>query len=319
MTQVAKRQRRLTGVRVTEVSAVDHPAHLQEGWVLQKSVDRSRADAVTAALKGGTMPKTIGLTVATSLLKSLSAEQRRVLGDEGAEALAKALSTEDAERIKKDASASDLQPVLDQLAQIWQSLRDIAEKEDPDVPSTAVDPNSPAAVPAAAPAAPDAAAVLAAPALAKALEKNPELAPILKALEAQNAATAEELRKERESRADEAAIVAFEKAYNGIEIDARVVAPALRKFAAADPEAAKAIQEAISKAHAANEGASRLITKELGRVQTPSEGTPEAQIETLAKAKVAAGTSPTIEQARLAAMLENPSLYDAHRAAADAR
>lgn len=40
----AARQRKLLGIDVAEVSGVDHPAHLREGWLIKKSARSDAAD-----------------------------------------------------------------------------------------------------------------------------------------------------------------------------------------------------------------------------------------------------------------------------------
>lgn len=310
----AARQRKLVAPRITEVSGVDRPAHLRDGWFMRKNLDAAGTDALLGALgRGARMPKPVEASAATSLLKSLTGEQRSLLlEDGGTEKVAKALNSDQTAAFTK-AAGGDFQPLLDQLAQVWQGLRDLSEKEDPDVPSTdAVDPAT--GMPAVAPVAPDAATVLASPALAKAL--GSEGVAMLKSLH-ERAEKAEQREQEAIQKAlDTESATEFGKSFGALGLDAAQMGPALRKFADADPAAAEAIRKALTKAQTEQSGQRAIIVKEIGRVVAPSgeDGdTASGQVETIAKSLVASGAAKTIEQARVQAYQQNPDLYNAAR------
>jgi hypothetical protein len=312
MPESVTKQRKLVAPRITEVSGVDRPAHLRDGFFIRKSVGTEGADALLAALgRGASMPKTVEAATAATLLKSLTPEQRTTLGGEdGAAALAKALTPEQTTEFTK-AAGGDLAPILDQLATVWQAVRDLSEKEDPDVPSTegAIDPTT--GQPAVQPAAPDAAAVLASPALAKAL--GDDAVAMLKSL-AERASAAEAREAETMQKAlDATAVTEFEKAYGGIGVDAGVVAPALRQFAESSPEAADAIRTGLAKAVETTRANRAIIVKELGTVAAPMPDSPSGRVESMAKSLVESGEQKTIEQARAAVYSAHPDLYDAAR------
>jgi hypothetical protein len=136
---------------------------------------------------------------------------------------------------------------------------------------------------------------------------------MLKAMHEQGEQAREELRKERDARLDDAAAVEFEKAYAGLGLDAKAMGPAMRKFAAVDEASATIVREALTKAQTLNTGARAVIVKEIGRVAAPTGDGPLAQVETMAKAMVSEGKSPSIEQARAAVYKSHPDLYDAAR------
>ena len=320
MPGTATKQRRLTKTQVTEVSGVDFPAHLHNGWILKKNIQPEAAQRVLAALGRSTVP-TISTGAAIGMLKSLSKEQRATITD--AESVKKALTDEQSEAFRKDAGLADLQPVADALAQAWSQVRDLIEREDPDIPTIAADgtviadaPVESAVAPVAAAPAP-AVAALASPQLLKALETmDPASAEIVKALVKDSADKDEAIRKERDLRLDEAATTAFEKAHGALGLTASEVAPALRRFEAIDPTGAAAIRKALTETQTVKQASQKLVTKELGHTfSAPEAGSPADQIETIAKGlfDAKAPGAPTIEQARSLAMTQNPALYEALR------
>lgn len=138
--------------------------------------------------------------------------------------------------------------------------------------------------------------------------------PVRKALEesrlvAETALT--ELKKERETRADEQAIAKAREDYSNIPgLDPAEFGPAVRKAAEADPEGVAVILKALATANAAL--AESVLLKEVGSSVTPAAGGSNnayAQVQSLAKAALDAGEVDTIEMGVAKALTDNPSLY----------
>lgn len=126
---------------------------------------------------------------------------------------------------------------------------------------------------------------------------------------AKAAAIEEELRKERDARADEAAI-AKAAAWSSLTVDPKEIGPALRRVADVDADLAKAIETALESANAQAESAG--IFAEIGKAGRPDAGDAYGALESLAKAAVDAGTAATFEQAFVKVAEQNPDLYIRH-------
>jgi len=103
--------------------------------------------------------------------------------------------------------------------------------------------------------------------------------------------------------------VAKAAAWTNLSLDAAEVGPLLRRLHAADADLAKAVEGILSAADATAESAA-LFT-ELGTSKATT-GDAYSQIETLAKARVAAGESPNLSQAIADLAVERPALYSAY-------
>lgn len=127
----------------------------------------------------------------------------------------------------------------------------------------------------------------------------------------EKAATAEaELRKERDARADEAAI-AKAAAWQSLSLDASTVGPALRRLADVDADLAKAIETVLEAVNAQAESAG--IFAEIGKAGRPEGSDAYEALASLAKsAAEASGT--TFEQAFVTVAEQNPDLYIRHLA-----
>ena len=124
---------------------------------------------------------------------------------------------------------------------------------------------------------------------------------------AKAAAAEETLRKERDERADEAAVVKARESFQSLGIDPEQVGPALRRLSETDADLAKAIETALVSANAKVESAD--IFSEIGKSAPPSSGNAYQQADIMAKAALAAGQSATIEQALSDVFVSNPDLY----------
>jgi hypothetical protein len=126
---------------------------------------------------------------------------------------------------------------------------------------------------------------------------------------AKAAATEDELRKERATRADEAAIAKAAE-WTSLTLDANEVGPMLRKMADIDAGLAAAVETVLSAANAQAESAG--IFAEIGKAGRPEGSDAYETLEGLAKSALEAGISPTFEQAFVKVAEQNPDLYLRH-------
>lgn len=117
----------------------------------------------------------------------------------------------------------------------------------------------------------------------------------------------EELRKEREARQDKE-FTEKVAAWKSLTLDAAEFGPLLRKLTAVAPELADKIEKALASLDAQVESAN--IFAEIGTAANKSvSGDAYSKIESLAKAKVAAGEVSTVEQGIASVIAANPDLY----------
>jgi hypothetical protein len=129
-------------------------------------------------------------------------------------------------------------------------------------------------------------------------------------LKKQAAADREELRKEREERLDAAAISSSKSMFKSLAFDHEVVAPALRKFADANPDVAKALTDVLKAAEGQLESAG--IFQELGKSAGETAKTAAERIKEAADELRKADSSLTPETAFTKAVEANPDLYIAY-------
>ena len=115
---------------------------------------------------------------------------------------------------------------------------------------------------------------------------------------------------ERETRADEAAVIKARETFSNLSVDPSVLGPALRKVAAGDPALAETITAALTAANAQAE--SGAIFAEIGKSASHSTGSAYERLESIAKAAMDKGDSPTFAQAFSSAVTANPDLYIQH-------
>lgn len=263
----SKKQRKMVALKVLETSGVDHPAHLEEGWIVMKN-----AGTATEAQVSDTNENTENTEVMDSTLEEAYIE--RVIE------LEKALAESEA---KVAAMAEAAEKAKSPKVEIEVGEEEDDEEEMMDEEETY-----------------------------KALLKSvPEpVREMLKKAEDAAATAREELRKERDARADEL-YVAKAAGWSHLSLDAKNVGPALRRLHEVDGKLADAVEKALEAANAQSESAA--IFEEIGRGSRPSDGNAYSKVETLAKAAFEAGEFPTLEQAISATVLKNPDLYAAYR------
>lgn len=133
--------------------------------------------------------------------------------------------------------------------------------------------------------------------------------PVVKMIEdlrKQAADATEELRKEREAKADAEAIEKA-KGWANLQLDADKVGPALRRLASTDAELAKSLEEIISSVNAQAESAH--IFAEIGKSADFKSGNAYERMTTLAKSAVEEGVAKSFAQALADIATKNPDLY----------
>ena len=120
----------------------------------------------------------------------------------------------------------------------------------------------------------------------------------------------EELRKEREAKADAEAIEKA-KGFSNLNLDAEKVGPALRRLSTVDAELAKSVEEILTSVNAQAESAN--IFAEIGKSADFTTGDAYGRLTALAKSAVEEGSAKSFEQAFASAASSNPELYVQYR------
>jgi hypothetical protein len=278
----------MTDLIIEETSGVDHPAHLHEGWIVAKAATVSTAAEVMESL-----PDPVEESMADEITPDPDVE---VPGDEaGVEPVTEASDT--GEVSAEDQEAQDALAVAEariaeleaRIAELEASTAEKSAEESPaDTPEPVVEESGEDALLKAAP---------------------PEVREmIVKARQEREEALAT-LTKEREERADEAAIAKAATQFEHLNVDPSKIGPALRRLAGTDPDLAKSLEDALLAADAQQESAG--IFAEIGKSAGAGAGTDAySKMQSLAKAKVAAGDADTVEKALTQVVSENPDLYE---------
>jgi len=120
----------------------------------------------------------------------------------------------------------------------------------------------------------------------------------------------EELRKEREAKADADAIEKA-KGFSNLNLDAEKVGPALRRLSTVDADLAKSVEEILTSVNAQAESAN--IFAEIGKSADFTTGDAYSRLTALAKSAVEEGNAKSFEQAFASAASSNPELYVQYR------
>jgi myosin heavy subunit len=120
----------------------------------------------------------------------------------------------------------------------------------------------------------------------------------------------EELRKEREAKADAEAIEKA-KGFSNLNLDAEKVGPALRRLSTVDADLAKSVEEILTSVNAQAESAN--IFAEIGKSADFTTGDAYSRLTALAKSAVEEGNAKSFEQAFASAASSNPELYVQYR------
>ena len=122
----------------------------------------------------------------------------------------------------------------------------------------------------------------------------------------QAADATEELRKEREAKADAEAIEKA-KGWSNISLDAEKIGPALRRLSTVDADLAKSVEELLTSVNAQAESAN--IFAEIGKSADFNSGDAYGRMTAMAKSAVEEGVAKSFEQALADVATSNPELY----------
>jgi hypothetical protein len=114
---------------------------------------------------------------------------------------------------------------------------------------------------------------------------------------------------ERNARADEASVLKASQ-WSHLNIDPTIVGPSLRQLSEVDNALATEVVKALDSANAQLEA--NTVFTEIGTDATVSADDAFSKMESLAKASVANGTSPSFESALMSVAQSNPDLYTAY-------
>jgi hypothetical protein len=120
----------------------------------------------------------------------------------------------------------------------------------------------------------------------------------------------EELRKEREAKADAEAIEKA-KGFANLNLDAEKVGPALRRLSTVDADLAKSVEDILTSVNAQAESAN--IFAEIGKSADFTTGDAYSRMTALAKSAVEEGNAKSFEQAFANVASSNPELYVQYR------
>jgi hypothetical protein len=120
----------------------------------------------------------------------------------------------------------------------------------------------------------------------------------------------EELRKEREAKADFEAIEKA-KGFSNLNLDADKVGPALRRLSTVDADLAKSVEEILTSVNAQAESAN--IFAEIGKSADFTSGDAYGRLTAMAKSAVEEGNAKSFEQAFANVASSNPELYVQYR------
>jgi chromosome segregation ATPase len=120
----------------------------------------------------------------------------------------------------------------------------------------------------------------------------------------------EELRKEREAKADADAIEKA-KGFSNLNLDAEKVGPALRRLSTVDADLAKSVEEILTSVNAQAESAN--IFAEIGKSADFTTGDAYGRMTAMAKSAVEEGSAKSFEQAFANVASSNPELYVQYR------
>jgi len=120
----------------------------------------------------------------------------------------------------------------------------------------------------------------------------------------------EELRKEREAKADADAIEKA-KGFANLNLDAEKVGPALRRLSTVDADLAKSVEDILTAVNAQAESAN--IFAEIGKSADFNTGDAYGRMTAIAKSADEEGSAKSFEQAFANAASSNPELYVQYR------
>ena len=275
--------RKMVSLNIEETSGVDHPAHLQEGWLVIKSKDTDVSDLLSDLVKNE--------NTSSDRLNQDGTEEEPMPQDEA--------TVETTEVVEKDALADAQAKIKELEAKLGETMKELDKMyamDDKKKKSLQEDEKMKKSddIEDVIKSAPEAVQAVVA-----------EMRKAADEATARATAAEEVLLKEREDRAD-AEAVAKAKAWGHLPIEAEKIGPALRRLAGIDADLAKSVEEMLNAVEAQAESAN--IFAEIGKSATPTNGSAYEQLTSMAKA-VAETSGVTFEQAFADAVSKNTDLY----------
>jgi len=275
--------RKMVSLNIEETSGVDHPAHLQEGWLVIKSKDTDVSDLLSDLVKNE--------NTSSDRLNQDGTEEEPMPQDEA--------TVETTEVVEKDALADAQAKIKELEMKLGETMKELDKMyamDDKKKKSLQEDEKMKKSddIEDVIKSAPEAVQAVVA-----------EMRKAADEATARATAAEEVLLKEREDRAD-AEAVAKAKAWGHLPIEAEKIGPALRRLAGIDADLAKSVEEMLNAVEAQAESAN--IFAEIGKSATPTNGSAYEQLTSMAKA-VAETSGVTFEQAFADAVSKNTDLY----------
>lgn len=268
------RTRKMANLVIEETSGVDHPAHLHEGWLVMKSADESEVQRVLDE----------SLTEEEIMPDLTQDEVTPAATDEQVEAPA-AEATEEVADVEK--AEMTMEEAMNKIAELQAKLVELEGKESEDEmekSATVAD---------------------------EFLKSAPEsVVKMIEDFKKQAESATEELRKEREAKADAEAIEKA-KGFANLNLDAEKVGPALRRLSTLDADLAKSVEDVLTSVNAQAESAN--IFAEIGKSADFTPGDAYGRMTTMAKSLVEDGSAKSFEQAFASVASQNPELYVQYR------
>lgn len=274
------RTRKMANLVIEETSGVDHPAHLHEGWLVMKSADASEVQRVLdeSLTEEEIMPD----LTQDEVTPAATDEQVEAPTTETTETVE---TTDAAEEVEK--AEMTLEEALTKIAELQAKLVELESKESEDEmakSATVAD---------------------------EFLKSAPEsVVKMIEDFKKQATEATEELRKEREAKADAEAIEKA-KGFANLNLDAEKVGPALRRLSTVDAELAKSVEDVLASVNAQAESAN--IFAEIGKSADFNSGDALGRMTSLAKSLVEDGSAKSFEQAFANVASQNPELYVQYR------
>ena len=274
---------KMVSLNIEETSGVDHPAHLQEGWLVIKSKDTDVSDLLSDLVKNE--------NTSSDRLNQDGTEEEPMPQDEA--------TVETTEVVEKDALADAQAKIKELEMKLGETMKELDKMyamDDKKKKSLQEDEKMKKSddIEDVIKSAPEAVQAVVA-----------EMRKAADEATARATAAEEVLLKEREDRAD-AEAVAKAKAWGHLPIEAEKIGPALRRLAGIDADLAKSVEEMLNAVEAQAESAN--IFAEIGKSATPTNGSAYEQLTSMAKA-VAETSGVTFEQAFADAVSKNTDLY----------
>ena len=288
--------RKMVSLNIQETSGVDHPAHLQEGWLVIKSSDSDVSNLLSDLAKNE--------NTSSDRLNQDGTEEEPMPQDEAT--VETTVETTEVTVVEKDALADAQAKIKELEMKLGETMKELEKTkkmygnmmDEEDKKKSMHDKDDKKMKKSD-----DEELIKSAPA-----EVQLIVAEMRKAADealARATAAEEVLLKERDDRAD-AEAVAKAKAWGHLPIEAEKIGPALRRLAGIDTDLAKAVEDMLNAVEAQAESAN--IFAEIGKSGTPTSGSAYEQLSSMAKA-VSETSGITFEQAFTNAVSQNTDLY----------